>query len=124
MVPIEPIAGARSSWECVYRRPRPDAANSLIISPIVIFTLPGNPASLRSLPNLVGAELVDGAPRALDQSMRFVTMLRRSARDMRLALLGNSNNHGWGRTAVAWNVMTVPGWRDMSPDLLDASIQR
>jgi hypothetical protein len=31
-------------------------------------------------------------------------------------LVASSNNHGWGRTVVAWNLIRVPGWRNLPPD--------
>jgi len=35
-----------------------------------------------------------------------------------------SDNHGWGRTAPAWSVLRIPGWRDMTPSELDIAIRR
>ena len=40
-----------------------------------------------------------------------------------LTVVSGSNNHGWGRTAVAWNVAHIPGWRSMSPDSLGRAIE-
>ena len=41
----------------------------------------------------------------------------------KLALVAGSNNHGWGRTAVAWNVMHVRQWRALTPDSVGALIE-
>ena len=41
----------------------------------------------------------------------------------KLTYVAGSNDHGWGRTAVAWNVMRVPGWRALRPDSVGALIQ-
>jgi hypothetical protein len=40
-----------------------------------------------------------------------------------LVAVAGSNNHGWGRTAAAWTVLRIPGWRAMSPDSLDRAIR-
>ena len=42
---------------------------------------------------------------------------------MDLAVVAGANLHGWGRTAVAWSVMEVPGWRDMTPAQLGEAIE-
>jgi hypothetical protein len=43
---------------------------------------------------------------------------------LNLALVAGSDNHGWGRTAVAWSVFRIPGWRQMTPVEIDEAIQR
>jgi hypothetical protein len=43
---------------------------------------------------------------------------------LRLAALSGSDNHGWGRTAPAWSVLRIPGWHEMTPAELDASIRQ
>jgi hypothetical protein len=40
-----------------------------------------------------------------------------------LSLVTGSNLHGWGRTAVAWTAIEIPGWRALSPEALDAKIR-
>jgi hypothetical protein len=76
-----------------------------------------------ALPNLAGIELVDAAPRGLAQLDREEWKIRSLARELGLALVAGSNNHGYGRAVAAWNLMKVPGWRSMSPDSLAASIE-
>ena len=79
--------------------------------------------SVAALPNLAGIELVDAAPRGLAQLDREEWKIRALARELGLALVAGSNNHGYGRTVAGWNLMKVPGWRVMSPDSLAASIE-
>lgn len=99
-----------------------DANGALNSSAVVIATLPGR------LDQLAGAdfssvEIVDGAPRALDQLARDSDRVMAVADRCRLSLVTGSNLHGWGRTAVAWTAIEIPGWRTLSPEALDAKIR-
>ena len=79
--------------------------------------------SVVALPNLAAIELVDAAPRGLAQLDRDEGKIRTLATDLRLALVAGSNNHGYGRTVAAWNLMRVPGWRSMPPESVAARIE-
>ena len=46
------------------------------------------------------------------------------AERLHLAVLTGSDNHGWGRTAPAWSVLRIAGWRGMTPPELDIAIRR
>lgn len=97
--------------------------------PVVIATIPvRNVERIDTIAGIDSAfvraiEIVDGAPRGLLQQQRDGSRLRAIAEQHRLLLVAGSNNHGWGRTAVAWNVIRVPGWRRLSPDSLGAEIE-
>ena len=78
---------------------------------------PGSPAGV------VGIELSDGAPRGLEQVKAERAEILALADSMDLAVVSGSNLHGWGRTAAAWSVMRVPGWRDMPPGELGGAIE-
>ena len=78
---------------------------------------PGSPAGV------VGVELSDGAPRGLEQAKAERAEILALADSLDLAVVAGSNQHGWGRTAAAWSVMRVPGWRDMSPGELGGAIE-
>lgn len=71
---------------------------------------------------LRAVEVVDGAPRGIAQGDDDAGAI--AARAARLGLLpvAASNHHGWGRTALAWNLVRLPGWRAMSPPELDARL--
>jgi hypothetical protein len=98
-------------------------------APISIVAIPnGNidsvtAESLDSLPHFAAMELVDAAPRGFGQLDREETKIRRIANDRHLVLVASSNNHGWGRTVAAWNLMTIPGWRTLAPDSLEREIE-
>ncbi len=98
--------------------------------PVTIVAIPnGNidsvtAASVDSLPHFAGIELVDGAPRGLGQLDREEAKIRAIASAQHLLLVSSSNNHGWGRTVAAWNLMSIPGWRNLSADSLAPSIER
>jgi predicted metal-dependent phosphoesterase TrpH len=72
---------------------------------------------------LAGIELSDGAPRGIGQAQRDRALILRIADSLDLAIVAGSNNHGWGRTAVAWSVLRIPGWREMTPMELGAAIE-
>ena len=97
--------------------------------PVLIQTIPENLANLPP-PDSAGAhgvvaiELSDGAPRGIAQAQRDRARILRLSDSLHLALVAASNNHGWGRTAVAWSVLRIPGWRALTPDSLDNAIQQ
>ena len=94
----------------------------------MLYTIPGRldaivPLAPGSPAGVVGVELSDGAPRGLEQARAERAEILAIADSMDLAVVAGSNLHGWGRTVVAWSVMRVPGWRDMSPDELGGAIE-
>ncbi len=99
------------------------------VPPILLLTLPGN---LRRIPldetdgpvRLSGVEISDGSPRGMAQTARDRDEILAVARRFHLAALSGSDNHGWGRTAPAWSVLRIHGWREFTPAELDASIRR
>lgn len=101
-----------------------DARDLADVDVVAILTLPGELAPARALPPVRAIELADGAPRALDQMAREGRRLRAIADSARLTMVAGSNNHGWTRTAAAWTVLTIPGWRALDPRALDAAIRR
>jgi hypothetical protein len=100
------------------------------LPPVTIVALPNGNIdsvtiqSLDSLPHFSGMELIDAAPRGLGQLDREEAKVRRIASTTRLILVAASNNHGYGRTVAAWNLMTIPGWRSLSPDSVGRLIER
>jgi hypothetical protein len=107
------------------------ALGSLLASrePIVIGTIPGHPDRLvpANGPGTAGMraiEIVDGAPRGLDQSRLQRARIARLADSLRMALVTGSDNHGWGRTMPAWTLLRIPGWRGMNTDSLAYAIDR
>jgi hypothetical protein len=45
------------------------------------------------------------------------------ARTAGLARVASSNDHGWSRTAAAWSVVPVPGWRTLDAPAFGAAIR-
>lgn len=89
--------------------------------PVTIATLPGPIEKVAEavavpFPEFSGIELVDAAPRGLGQLDRQEDSIRAIARRYHLVLVSSSNNHGWGRTVVAWNLIRIDGWRSLPPD--------
>jgi hypothetical protein len=99
--------------------------------PVVIGTIPGNldrvPAAECPGPDHGGGvsaiELLDAAPKGLDESDRDRARILYIADSLHVAVVADSDNHGWGSTAVGWSLMRIPGWRDMTPDSLNATIK-
>jgi hypothetical protein len=96
--------------------------------PILLLSLPGNigriPAGETDGPvRIAGIEALDGSPRGMAQSARDQSAVIALAEERHLALVSASDNHGWGRTAPAWSVLRIPGWRDMTAAELDIAIR-
>lgn len=96
--------------------------------PVLVQTIPDDIAKMHPAagPGTAGVraiELVDGAPRGLVQSRRDRAAIIAAADSLDLALVAGTDNHGWGRTAPAWTLMRVPGWRGMTGDSLAQSIE-
>lgn len=68
-------------------------------------------------------ELVDGDPRGIAQGERERARILQIADSLNLTVVAASNLHGWGRTSVAWNLLRIPGWRDMTPAQIEARIE-
>ena len=104
---------------------RAKAGRPLSTPPVRIQTIPEdlNRIPLGPAGGLGAIELVDGAPRGIAQAQRDRRTLLSISAMHRLAVVAGSNNHGWGRTAVAWNVMHVHQWRLQSPDSVGAQIE-
>jgi len=97
--------------------------------PMLLLSLPGNIVHIpldetSGTVHLTAIEAADGSPRGMAQSARDRDAIMALAARLHLAVLSASDNHGWGRTAPAWSVMRIPGWRDMTPAGLDIAIRR
>jgi hypothetical protein len=68
-------------------------------------------------------ELLDGDPRGLLQSDVERERILAIADSLGLALVSASNLHGWGAAAASWNLLRIPGWRDMTPEAVGARIE-
>jgi len=96
--------------------------------PILLLTLPGDVARIPrdetdARIRLGGIEISDGSPRGMAQAQHEARAIIGISQRLRLALVTGSDNHGWGRTAPAWSVMQLPGWRRMTPAQLDVAIR-
>ena len=97
--------------------------------PMLLLSMPGDifriPLDETTGPvRIAGIEVSDGSPRGIAQSARDRDAIVALASKLRLAMVSASDNHGWGRTAPAWSVMRIPGWREMTPPQLDVAIRR
>lgn len=95
--------------------------------PTLVLTIPGGldsiPAATSDSIGYVAVEVNDASPRGLEQSRQDRAKILRLADSLDLAPVASSNNHGWGRTAAAWTVLRIPGWRAMSPARLSRAIE-
>ena len=97
--------------------------------PILLLSLPGDimripPEEIHGAIRVAGIEASDGSPRGLAQAAAQRDSILAISRRLGLALVSASDNHGWGRTAQAWSVLRIPGWRTMKPEQLDVAIRR
>ncbi|HEV2181758.1 MAG TPA: hypothetical protein VGR59_15630 [Gemmatimonadaceae bacterium] len=109
------------------RRTHATRAALSVGDPVIVQTIPDNldrfpPPDSTGLRGAIAIELSDGSPRGIEQSQRDRARILHLADSLDLALVAGSDNHGWGRTAVAWSVMRIPGWRALSPDSLGEAI--
>ena len=111
----------RQEWGCAAAEAAP--SGNAADRPLAIFTLPGRVDAMDSMPALAAAEIFDAAPRALDLPPAEGLQLRHTAARLGIATVASSNNHGLGRTAAAWSVLSVPGWRRMDGPALDRAIR-
>lgn len=69
-----------------------------------------------------GIEIVNSAPKGLDfpggKRREMVELARRRG----LFLAGVTDNHGWSRAVLVWNVMRVPGHARLGPDELEKAV--
>jgi len=97
--------------------------------PVVLAAIPDDvlraltPAALDSAPWLRGVEVADGAPRAIAQRDRERAAITARASALGIPPVAATNHHGWGRTAVAWNLVRIPGWQALAPEALGARIE-
>ena len=96
--------------------------------PTILYALPGPLADVVAFSpaqpaGVVGIEINDGSPRGLEQSRGQRDAIAALADSLDLAVVAGTNLHGWGRTAPAWSVMRIPGWRAMTPSGLAAAIE-
>jgi len=96
--------------------------------PTILYTIPGPldqlvPYTAQVPGGVIGVELNDGAPRGLEQVKGERAQILALADQHDLAVVAGANLHGWGRTATAWSVMDIPGWRSMTPDALGDAIE-
>ncbi|MDX1674072.1 MAG: hypothetical protein R3314_04635 [Longimicrobiales bacterium] len=95
--------------------------------PTLVLTIPEQldsvrPATADSV-GFVAIEVSDASPKGLRQSRRDRALILRMVDSLDLAPVAASNNHGWGRTAAAWTLIRIPGWRERTPDALNAAIE-
>jgi predicted metal-dependent phosphoesterase TrpH len=76
-----------------------------------------------SAPHIAAIEIVDGSPRGFAQQDWEGSAIIRRADSLGLALVVGSNDHGWGRVAPGWTLVSAPGWRALAPDSLGAVIE-
>ena len=121
------VSAAHASW-FVHRRNLDTVAFTTPIAgvqrPLALLTLPFDiNRSPAGVPHLDAIEISDGAPRGLGFARRYRVQIQALADSLRVPVVASSNTHGWGATAVAWTAMRIPGWRTLSPKLLDEHIR-
>jgi hypothetical protein len=102
------------------RLPRDAAAGLVMTIPGVVARF--QPSRVRQTP-VLGIELSDGCPRGLAESDMKRDSIVALATSLGAALLTGSDNHGWGHAAVAWSVLSISEWREMTAEQLDAGIR-
>ncbi len=92
--------------------------------PVVILTLPFDlTRSPERAPRIDAIEISDGSPRGLGFARANRGRILNMADSLRIPIVASSNLHGWGSTAVAWTVLRLEGWQQMTPAQLDQQIR-
>jgi hypothetical protein len=96
--------------------------------PVIVQTIPGSlghipRAGMVKVVPVTAIEVADAAPRGLSDGDRNRAWILALSDTLALAIVSGSDNHGWGRTAAAWSVMRVPGWRGLAPPALEQRIE-
>ena len=105
------------------------AADGGPVPPILLLLMPGEIAHIPT-DDISGAirlgaiEGSDGSPRGLAQATTARDTILATSSRLGVALVSGSDNHGWGRTAPAWSVLRIRGWRASTPAQLDIEIRR
>ncbi|MEX2152410.1 MAG: hypothetical protein WD825_03675 [Gemmatimonadaceae bacterium] len=97
--------------------------------PVVIWNHPKDltrlpPASGPRTAGVRGIEISNGSPPGADKIRPKRQAIVALAERAGLAMMGGSDYHGWGRTAPAWTLVRIFGWRGMNADSLDQQIER
>ena len=90
---------------------------------VALLTLPARLDAAAADASLSAVELSDASPRGLQQGDRERAAILALAARRNLAAVTGSNDHGWAINAVAWTLVRVPSWRDMTPETLDRAIR-
>jgi hypothetical protein len=61
-----------------------------------------------------GFEIVNASPKAADFPVAHRDSIIALARSHGLFVAGVNDSHGWGATSLAWTLVRLPGWRQMS----------
>lgn len=106
----------------------PEGARETLPPPTLLYTMPGSldqvvPRTPTDPVGVVGIEINDGSPRGLEQTRAERDEILGLADSADLAIVSASNLHGWGRTVTAWSLLTMPGWRELSPTQLGEQIE-
>lgn len=106
----------------------PDMRHADGRTPVIVHQIPSDLSQVadgasRGGPAVTALEIANGDPRGLAQALREHDRLVRIADSLDLALVSASNHHGWGSTAAAWTLMRVPGWQQLTPSALAATIE-
>jgi hypothetical protein len=97
--------------------------------PIVIWNHPHDltqlkPATGPTTDGIRAIEVVNGAPKDIDNERRGRQQLVLMARGGDVALTTGSDNHGYGRASPGWTLMLIVGWRGATPDALALEIDK
>ena len=96
-------------------------------SSALVLTAPFPPSAATRLrlagTTISAVEAIDASPRGLQWSRDHPDAARAASAQLSAPLIAASNQHGWGRTAVAWTLLRLPGWHQNTAAELDERIR-
>jgi predicted metal-dependent phosphoesterase TrpH len=125
LIGVDPKRTIISSADLAKAKVKADAGPT---PPLLILTMPGDldhiPAGEYAGQIRLGAiEVSDGSPRGIAQVAKDREKIIAVADRMGLTLVAGSDNHGWAKSAPAWSVLRIAGWRMLTPAALDVAIR-
>jgi hypothetical protein len=69
-----------------------------------------------------GFEIVNSAPQALEFTPAQRRRVAEFCRERNLIVTGITDSHGWGSTAYVWNILKIPGWKELPPEELERAV--
>jgi len=73
--------------------------------------------------DILALEIHDGAPIGLEE-IKHRRIWVNKAKQLNIAMVSGSDNHGWAYAANGWSILNIKGWKQMNADQLQLAISK